>query len=121
MTILSITRLHKVYQGLTAPSPVNRKSYVLIGSISLFVVGSSVAVAAIPLMPGFEDTFVNALYFPDISFLKGFATKFSLKPILASYYGRMRLEVSTLSWVILRSMIGNRTIPRQNDIATHTI
>ena len=121
MTILSITRLHKVYQGLLAPGPVNRKSYVLAGSISLFVIGSSVAVAAIPLMPRFEDTFVNALYFPDINFLKGFATKFSLKPILASYYGRMRLEVSTLSWVILRSVINGMLTNSHGGISQRTL
>ena len=105
MTILSVIRLVKVYQRLSAPGPVNKKSYVLVGSISLFVVGSSVAVAVIPLMPFFEDTFVNALYFPDINFLKGFATKMSLKPILVFYYGRIRLEVSKLSWKSLTSVI----------------
>ena len=33
----------------------------------------------IPLMPDFEDTFVNALYLPGINFLRGFVTKISLK------------------------------------------
>ena len=105
MTILNIIRLVKVYQRLSAPGPVNKKSYILVGSISLFVVGSSVAVAVIPLMPRFEDTFANALYFPNINFLRRFATKMSLKTIIVSYYGRIRLEVSEFSWEILRSMI----------------
>ena len=121
MTILSVTRLVKVYQRLSAPSPVNRKSYVLVGSISLFVVGSSVAIAAIPLMPRFEDTFVNALYFPDINFLKGFTTKMSLKLILAPYYGRIRLEVSTLSWGILRSIINGMFTSSYGGISQRTL
>ena len=121
MTILSITRLVKVYQGLSAPGPVNTKSYFLVGSISLFVVCSSVAAAVIPLIPRFEDTFVNALYFPDINFLRGFATKLSLKPIIASYYGRMRLEVSTLSWVILKSMINGMFTNSYGGISQRTL
>ena len=60
MTILSATRLVKIYQSLSSPGPVNKKSYVILGSITLLVVGSSVAVAVIPLLPRFEDTFVNA-------------------------------------------------------------
>ena len=105
MTIPSVIRFVKVYQRLSTPGPVDKKSCALVGSISLLVVGSSVAVAVIPLKPRFEDTFVNALYFPDINFLKGFATKMSLKPILVSYYGRIKLEVSKLSWKSLRSAV----------------
>ena len=105
MTILSVTRLMRVHQRLSVPCPVNKKSYVLLGFISLLVVGSSVTVAVTPLMPRFEDTFVNALYFPNINFLRGFVTKKSWKPILESYHGRIRLEVSKLSWNNLRSLL----------------
>ena len=105
MTILSATRLVKIYQRLSSPGPVNRKSYALVGSISLLVVGSSVAVAVIPLLPRFEDTFVNALYFPNINFLRGFVTKESLKPTIESYYGRIMLLVSNLSWSSVRSLV----------------
>ena len=121
MTILSVTRLVKVYQRLSAPGPVNRMSYVLVGFISLFVVGLSVAVAVIPLMPRFEDTFVNALYFPDVNFLRGFATKLSLKPILVSYYGRIKLEVSKLSWGILKSMINGMFTNNYGSIMQRTL
>ena len=121
MTILSVIRLVSVYQRLSAPGPVNKRSYVLSGSISLFVVGSSVAVAVIPLIPRFEDTFVNALYFPDINFLRGFTTKLSLKPILVSYYGRMRFEISELSWDILRSMINGMFTNKYGGILQRTL
>ena len=121
MTILSVIRLVKVYQKLSTPGPVNKKSYVLLGSISLLVVGSSVAVAVIPLIPRFEDTFVNALYFPNINFLRGFATKISLKQILMSYYGRIRLEVSKLSWNNLRSMINAMFTKSPEGISQRTL
>ena len=117
MTILSIIRLVKVFQRLSAPGPVNKKSYILVGSICLFVVGSSVAVAVIPLMPRFEDTFANALYFPNINFLRRFAIKMSLKPIIVSYCGRIRLEVSEFSWEVLRSMIDGMFINDYGGIA----
>ena len=121
MTILSVARFVTVYRRRSTPAPVNKKSYVLVGSISLFVVGLSVAVAVIPLMPRFEDTFVNALHFPDINFLRGFATKMSLKPILVSYYGRIRLDVSKLSWEILTSMINGMFTSNYGGISKRTL
>ena len=105
MTILSATRLVKIYQRLSSVGPVNKKSHVFVGCISIFVLGSSVTVAVIPLLPRFEDTFVNALYFPKINFLRGFVTKKSLKPTLESYYGRIILVVSNLSLSSVRSLI----------------
>ena len=74
-------------------------------TITLFILGSSAAIAVIPLLPHFEDTFVNALYLPEIDFLRGFASKRKLVPTLASYYVRIRLEVSNLSWNSLASLI----------------
>ena len=75
------------------------------GFISISVLCSSVAVAIIPQIKRFEDTFVNALYFPDINFLRGFVTKKSLKPTLESYYGRIMLTISDHSWNSIRSLI----------------
>ena len=61
--------------------------------------------SVIPMIPHFEDTFVNALCFSNINFLRGFITKKGLKPMLASYYGRIRLGVSNLTWSSIRSLI----------------
>ena len=107
MTFLSVTRLFRISKGLSIPGPVNNKSCALMGTLIFFILGSSVAIAVIPLLPLFEDVFVNALYLSEIDFLRGFKTKSSLKPTLASYYGRIRLEVSALSWKwnSLRSLI----------------
>ena len=105
MTILSITRLFRISKGLSIPCPVNKKCYMLVATTTLLILGTSVVVAVIPLLPHFEDTFVNALYFPDVDFLRGFATKRSLKPTLVSYYGNIRLGVSSRSWKSLRSLI----------------
>ena len=105
MAILSVTRLGTISNGLSIPGPVNKKSYILATTTILFIACASIIVAVIPLMPRFEDSFVNALYFADINFLRGFATKKGLKPILESYHGRIRLDVSKLSWYNLRSVI----------------
>ena len=105
MMILSITRLFRISKGLSIPGPVTKKCCVLMATMILFILGSSVVVAVIPLLSLFEDTFVNALYLPDVDFLRGFTTKRNLKPTLVSYYGRIRLEVSDLSWNSLRSLI----------------
>ena len=105
MTILSITRLVRISKGLSIPGPINKKGCILMAIMIFFLLGSSVVVAVIPLMPLFEDTFINALYLPDIDFLRGFATKRNLKPTLEFYYGKIRLEVSNLSWNSLTSLI----------------
>ena len=105
MTILSVTRVFRISKGLSISGPVNKKCYVLMVTLTFFILGLSVAIAVIPLLPLFEDTFANGLYYPDVDFLRGFATKSSLKPTLASYYGRIRLRVSSLSWNSLRSLI----------------
>ena len=105
MTVLSISRLDRISKGLSIPGPVNERCCVLAATITLFILGSSVSIAVIPLLPLLEDTFVNALYLPEIDFLRGFTSKRKLAPTLASYYGRIRLEVSSLSWTSLRSLI----------------
>ena len=105
MIILSITRLVRISKGLSIPGPVNKKGCALIDTMIFFLLCSSVVIAVIPLLPLFEDTFVNALYLPDIDFLREFTTKRNLKPTLEFYYGRIRLEVSNLSWNSLTSLI----------------
>ena len=105
MIILSITRLVRISKGLSIPGPVNKKGCALIATMIFFLLGSSVVIAVIPLMPLFNDTFINALYFPDIDFLREFTTKRNLKPTLEFHYGRIRLEVSKLSWNSFASLI----------------
>ena len=105
MTILSITRLVRISKGLSIPGPVNNKGCILMVTLVFFLLGASIFIAVIPLLPLFEDTFVNALYLPDIDILRGFTSKRRLKPTLEFYYGRIRLDVSNLSWIRLKSLI----------------
>ena len=105
MTILSVTRVFNISKELSIPGPVNKKSCVLVGSMIFFTASISISIAVTPTIPHFEDTFVNAMHFPDIIFLRGFATKNSLKPTLVSYYGRIRLEVSKASWNSISSLL----------------
>ena len=105
MTILSVTRVFRISKGLSIPGPVNKKSYVIVSFITLFITGVSIAIAVIPMIPHFEDTFVNALYIPNINSLRGFVTKKTLKPTLESYYGRIMLQHSNISWNSVRSLI----------------
>ena len=105
MTILSVTRVFRISKGLSIHGPVNKKSHVIVSFITLFITGVSITIAVVPMIPHFEDTFVNALYIPNINFLRGFVTKKTLKPTLESYYGRIMLQVSNISWNSVRSLI----------------
>ena len=102
MTILSVTRVVRISKRLSIPGPVNRKCFVLVATTIFLILGSSAAIAMIPLLRLFEHTFVNALYYPDVYFLRGFTTKRGMKPILALYYERIRMDVLSLSWSSLR-------------------
>ena len=90
MTILSVTRVFRISRGLSIPGPVSKKSYILVSFIGFFTAGVSITIAVIPVIPHFEDTFVNALYFPNINFLRGLVTKKSPKPTLESGILRLR-------------------------------
>ena len=54
MTILSVTRLYKICQGLSIPGPVNRKRLICCGIIVSFIISSSTSIAVVPLVPFFE-------------------------------------------------------------------
>ena len=92
MTILSVTRVFRISRGLSIPGPVSKKSYILVSFIGFFTAsaGVSITIAVIPVIPHYEDTFVNALNFPNINFLRGLVTKKSLKPTLESGILRLR-------------------------------
>ena len=105
MTFLSITRVTRLTQGLIFPKPQSRKSCCLVACFVVFIFGASITVAIIPLVPQLEDTFINALYLPDINIFRGFVSKKQFKHTLEAYYGRMKLDVSKLSWHNLRSLI----------------
>ena len=121
MTILSITRLVRIAKGLSIPGLVNKKCYILVASTILLLLGTSTVIAVIPLLPHFEDTFVNALYYPDVDFLRGFVTKNSLKPSIALYYGRIRLGVTSLSWNSFRSLIKGMFTSTYRGISQRTL
>ena len=69
----------RISKGLSIPGPVNKKCYVLLATSILVILGTSAVIAVILLLPHFEDTFVNALYLPDVDFLRGFATNYQEK------------------------------------------
>ena len=93
----------------------------MVTTTTLLILGTSVLVSVIPLLPRLEDTFVNALFLPDVDFLRGFATKRSLKPTLASYYGKIRLGVSSLSWNSVRSLINGMFTSNFGGISQRTL
>ena len=121
MTILSAARLVRIHQRLSVPSPIKNKSYLHVACTVFLVASLSIAIAVIPLVPHFEDFFVNAIYFPHVNFLRGFITKTSLKPTLGSYYGRIKLAVSSLSWKNLRLLIFDMFTNHYGDISQRTL
>ena len=105
ITISSLTRVSALTDGIKIPRPVYRKDVRNILATYTLVTVLSALVAVIPIIPYFEEIFINALHFPDVKFLKGFVTKQNLEYVLSEYYGRLRMSVANLSWKDIRFLL----------------
>ena len=77
MTSLSCIIMYGVvFQKMTIPSPVSRKSKMKAISLALMILTVSLAIAVTPLIPALEDYFVQGMYYEtDIWLLTGFPDK----------------------------------------------
>ena len=105
LTILGATRLFRISQGLAIPKPVQARSYGLLSVIVFTIIFLSVVIAVTPLIRYFEDIFINSLYLPQISFLRGFVSKNTFIRTLEFHHGRLKLDSSQFSWHNIRSLM----------------
>ena len=77
MTSLSCIIMYGVvFQKMTIPSPVSRKSKIKAASLALTIQFASLAIAVTPLIPALEDFFVQGMHYgADIWLLTGFPDK----------------------------------------------
>ena len=105
MMMLSFMRFQTIMKGTLIPMPVNKISVLKIAIQLVLMTTLSIAISYIPLMKMFEDRFVNALYFPEVKFLKEFATKKDIGKVLSVYYGNFLKDLRSSSWNTIRQLV----------------
>ena len=88
MTALSIIRVVAVFRrSMTLPLRIDLKSCLNAGVIVFSIIATSLAVALIPLLPSFEDYFVQGMYYdPAYKVFIGFPNKRRHVYVLWEYY-----------------------------------
>ena len=97
MTALSCIRAYGLLRDkMTIPGPVNRKVVLKVTAMALAIVTVSLVIALTPLVPSFEDYFVQGMYYdPSYQVMIGFPNKDRHIQILRAYYDR---NITDLSW-----------------------
>ena len=104
MATLSLLRALNINSGLSVPKEVTMKGKCKVLSLVLLVFFVSITTAICPLLPIFEDYFVNGMHYdPRMKLFIRFSDKEDHFNIFQKYYGRMRKK--TLSWKLINSMV----------------
>ena len=104
MTALGITRLMGIQNGTRISGEVSRSAIRNICLITTVIVLMSIAIAVVPLVPQFEDFFVNGMtYDPSIKLFIGAPGKEIHHDLLEEYYGKIKKK--TLKWRTINDLV----------------
>ena len=105
MTVLSVIRMYGlIFKAMRVPGPVNKKAIVRVSSVTIATTTAALMIAVVPLIPFFEDYFVQGMYYdPAYKVFVGFPNKERHIKILQEYSemtntGNYTLTSSALSW-----------------------
>ena len=107
MTCLSIGRLFGIKNAMGISSSITLRSCGKIALVLFLVMGTSLAIAILPILPRFEDYFVNGIRYDNTNPLFiGIPNKDVHHRVIEAYYGRMRGDKETdLSWKVIRELV----------------
>ena len=104
MTALGVTRLMGIQNGTRISGEVSRSAIRNICLSIIVIVLMSIAIAVFPLMPQFEDFFVNGMtYDPSIKLFIGSPGKEIHLDLLQGYYGKIKEK--NLKWRMINDLI----------------
>ena len=104
MCILSATRFFGIRNSMKVPGEVTLVKSLQVTASIVFLILSSLSIAAVPIIGRFEDFFVNGIRYPEkLKIFAGTPNKQKVLAILEAYYGRMKK--ATLSWKMIREMV----------------
>ncbi|KAL5266027.1 hypothetical protein ACHWQZ_G006623 [Mnemiopsis leidyi] len=106
MTVLSLVRVHGIWNSMSLPGEVNVKSVFKVATVNLVILASSVVIASVPVLRAFEDFFINGMsYDADLKLFIGLVDKETHLKVFKEYFGRLRNRV--LSWDLTDTMIAD--------------
>ena len=104
MTGLSISRALN-FNRMTHNEETSLKHRMIFIGMAIFLISFSAFVALIPLMPPFEDYFVNGLFYKGVNLFSATVTKETHYKVLQKYYGRFGHQ--QMSWSEIRVLVEN--------------
>ena len=104
VTALSMVRLSGIRNGHRVQDELTRKSVVIISLISTVIILISTCIAVLPLIPQFENFFVNGMvYEPSAKLFIGASGKGTHLVIIQEYYGK--LKDKNLQWSVINNLV----------------
>ena len=106
MTVLSLVRVHGIWNSMSIPGEVNVKSVFKVIAVILLILASSVVLATVPVLQAFEDFFINGMsYDADLKLFIGLVNKETHLKVFKEYFGRLRDRV--LSWDLTDTVVAD--------------
>ena len=106
MTVLSLMRVHGIWNSMTIPGGVSIKNSVKVVAVNLFIFVLSATVASIPTMKHFDDFFVNGIrYDNELKLFMGLVSKETHTKVFKEHFGRMDNRI--LSWDTIDGMVSD--------------
>ena len=99
MTCLSLVRLFGIKNAMSRSDDLSPKSYSKITSILFAIAMSAAAIAVVPILPQFEDFFVNGMRYDENNpMFIGFPNKKVHHDVIKAYHGRTMKDYKSLTW-----------------------
>ena len=106
MTALSSARLFGIKNALNFSSRICWKSCGKISTLLLIIMAGSVGIAVTPILPQFEDFFVNGMRYEETNpMFVGFPEKNVHLQVIQAYYGRMQGNQNSITWKMTLELI----------------
>ena len=120
MTALSLIRFVGIMNTMSIPAEINKKGVLKVMGIAFGLLAGATAISVIPVIPLFEDYFVNALYYkPKVRLFIGMPGKDTHLSILRVYFGRMKDAL--LSWGLFRSLTDSMFTQTEGDLVRRNV
>ena len=121
MTILSFKRFLEVAKSISVPLFVDKKGVIKVVVIVTLLMAVPAVMTILPLITVFEDTFVNAMYFPDNPLFIGLLSKTVLLKVVSKYYCGKKYFSAEGSWRNILNFVKFMFTNQYNGVKFHLL
>ena len=107
MTVLSLSRMIKLWRGQHLFLPVKRRDVMALLLLISTIFFTSVVISVVPILPRLEDKFVNSILYKGVPLFKGLSTKSVLIDVIQQYYSKLSRDASKTSWKTVQTLISS--------------